>query len=327
MKRLLLFCLAYILIFSFSGCSLLSQLESEANSSDTSKTQSTSSEEQQFELDKEAGDVESEIASSQNSSVPTINATTSSKNATTSSENSTTSSKKATTSSEKTSSSTVNYIEKAKSSLIKKYGSTSQKAFTSCAGTDLKSAPSHTYGIVSIVAVDLNNDNAKELFVVRVAKGQYGDAALLTEIYKVKNGNPKLTVSQEIYSVDYCRGVYVYLFYSNKLSKYCILVDTCSKGAYTGVDTCLAKLYTVTSSSVKEYNTWEPVPFSGDFIDFDAELKKVGAPYAKYCTQFDSRKNASYFQPLCEITHTLYGESDGYITTNHKLTIKDVSGK
>ncbi len=218
-------------------------------------------------------------------------------------------------------------VETPRQSLISKYGLASQEQFVSCLGSEIQSYPSDIYGIVSMVDLDINNDKIDELVVLRVSQtNNIEKAHIIAEVYQTTNGNPYLCASKTICDVSYCTASNIYLFYSDILREYCIVVDSYSRGAYTGVNWWSAKVYTITSDSIAEYGNWEFVPGTVYVnVDFESEFKAINAPYAKYCDTFDNRNTASYYQPLCEVEHELFGDLGSYMTRNHKLKINSIT--
>ncbi len=219
-------------------------------------------------------------------------------------------------------------FESVKKSLIDKYGLASQKEFVSCENAEVKDYPDDVFGIVSMLETDLNNDNIKELLVIRVVEAEgESKGKIWAEIYQNNNGTPLLSASQAIYDISFCSAANIYLFYSDVLSKYCIVSEAYSNGSYTGVTSWLAEIYTTTESSIELYKKLEEVPTVGIFADFEEEFNKINAPFAKYCTDFDKRDKATYYHPLCEVEHVIFGDSGSYMTRNHKLKITDISGE
>lgn len=209
--------------------------------------------------------------------------------------------------------------------LISKYGVTSQEQFVSCLGEEIQAYPSDIYGIASMAPLDINNDKINELVVLRVSEnGNKNEAEIIAEIYQ-DSSEITLLASQSIYTVSFCDAANIYLFYSDVLDEYCMMVDSYSSGSYTGVSSWAAKVFTITENSIDKYGAWESVPFVGINADFEMELNGINAPFAKYCTEFDNLDNGLYYQPLCEVEHDIFGDSGTYTTRNHKLKIKRTS--
>ncbi len=219
-------------------------------------------------------------------------------------------------------------INDLKSSIIDKYGLSSQESFTSCLGADIQSYPNKIFGIISMVDnIDLDKDNINDLIVLRVSKSesnQHGD--ITVETYKSSNDYSS-SISTVICEVSFCTAKNIYLYYSDIIGKYSIVIDSYSSGSYTGVDSWSANVFTLSKNSIDAYANWEYVPRFVTDVDFETEFKKINLPYAKYCTTWDTRNNNTYFQPLCEIEHEIYGDTYTYMTRNHKLKIKNTSSQ
>lgn len=213
-----------------------------------------------------------------------------------------------------------------KHTLIEQYGLSSQAQFVSCLGSEIQTYPAGIYGIISMIYLDINNDKDNELFVLRVSQTDNNEEAqIIAEVYQNTGNALQLCTSKKVYNVSFCTASNIYLFYSDTLSKYCLMIDSYSSGSYTGVNSWSAKVYTITNDSIDEYENWESVPFVGISVDFESEFKKINVPYAKYCTTYDNQNNAPYYQPLCEVEHEIFGDSSTYMTRNHKLKIKSTT--
>lgn len=208
--------------------------------------------------------------------------------------------------------------------LYHKYGVASQEEFVSCLGTDIQTYPSEIYGIVSMALVDLNDDGTDELVILRISQSN-NEAQIVAEVYK--NGSePALLASQAVCNISYCEAANIYLFYSDVLAEYCLMVDACSSGAYTGVNSWTARVYVIEENAIQSYSYWESVPFIGIDTDFEAALSAINAPYAKYCwPEYDNSDNGLYYQPLCEIEHAVSDDYSSYNSRTHKLKIKNTS--
>ena len=210
--------------------------------------------------------------------------------------------------------------------LIDKFGLTSQKQFISCLGTEIQTYPSDIYGIVSMVELDINDDAIDELIVLRVSQTDNNyEAQIIAEVYRTFGGNLQLCASQPVYDISFCTASNIYLFYSDMLQEYCIMVDTYSWGSYSAINSWSAKVFALSIDSIEEYGYWKAVPSLGIEDDFELEFRKINVPYAKYCTTFDKRNSAVYYQPMCEVEHELFGDSSTYMTRNHKLKIKSTT--
>lgn len=209
--------------------------------------------------------------------------------------------------------------------IIDQYGLTSEKQFVSCMGTETQTYPSDIYGIVSICNLDANKDKRNEMVVFRVIQTESDqEAQLLAEIYETAGGELRVSASQAIYNISFCTASNIYLFYSDSLNRYCIMVDSFSWGSYTGVNSWSAEIYTISDGSIDEFICLETVPHFGRYAEFESEFRKLNVPYAKYCTSFDERDDQSYFQPLCEIEHEMFGENMNVVDCrNHRLKIKN----
>lgn len=213
-------------------------------------------------------------------------------------------------------------IDDVKQLLSSQYGISSQSQFVSCLGTDLQPYPSNIYGLLSVITIDLNNDGTEEFIALRVASPETnGDPQIVVELYHNVNGQPSLITATPIDTIAFCEASNIYLYYSTPLNSYCLIVDSYSGGSYTGIDSALASIYTVTINSINLYKNLESVP-GIQYVDITTEFNSISAPYAKYCTQIDNTNATTYYQPLCEVEHELFGDLDFYETRNHKLLIK-----
>lgn len=207
-----------------------------------------------------------------------------------------------------------------------KYGVSSQTQFVSCLGDEIQTYPEEIYGIASMTTVDINDDTVDELIVLRVSQREdNSEAQLIFEVYQYNDRGISLSAARVVCNISFCAATNVYLFYSDSLDTYCIMVDSYSSGSYTGVNLSSVIIYTVGMHSIEEYGYWEEVPFLGIDVDFETVINTVNAPYAKYCMEYDNRNNASCYEPLCEVEHICYGDSSAYLTRNHKLKIINTS--
>ncbi len=205
-------------------------------------------------------------------------------------------------------------------SLINKFGLSSQEEFVSCTNGGEIPYPDSIYGIISIKEVDLNNDGVKEVLVARVEKSGDGRSKIVAEIYKSTNDSSPVAYA-DIYDISYSSGANIYLFYSDILSKYCIIAESASSGSVTGVSSQSAKIYTISNNSFELYKNLENVPTVGITADFASEFQQLNVPFAKYCTEYDNKANNSQYTLLCEIEHQITGDSGTYMTRDHKLKI------
>lgn len=217
-------------------------------------------------------------------------------------------------------------LDSLKSSLINKYGLSSQESFISCLGKEIQKYPTTIFGIIAMVQnIDLDGDKINDLIVLHASKTENNQEAQLTiEIYN-SNNNFRLTMFQTVCNISFCTANNIYLFYSDVIQKYCIVIDSYSNGSYTGVNSWSAKVLTLSNDSIDSYANWEVVPTIGVSNNFETEFKKINLPYAKYCTDWDTRNDNIYFQSLCEVEHEVYGNTNTYMTRNHRLYIKNTS--
>ena len=183
-----------------------------------------------------------------------------------------------------------------------------------------KSAPSSRYRKKYGLEGGVN-----DLIVLRVSKTDNNQEAQITVDTYNSNNKFSLAISKTICDVSFCTANNIYLFYSDVIEKYNIVIDSYSNGSYTGVSSWAAKVLTVSNGSIDVYGSWEFVPTVGINDDFETEFKKINLPYAKYCTNWDTRNDNAYFEPLCEIEHEVYGDGSTYMTRNHRLCIKNTS--
>lgn len=213
-------------------------------------------------------------------------------------------------------------IADVKKHLVDQYGESSQNEFVSSLGSNLQTYPAEIFGIVSVVATDVDNNNKDEFIAIRVSPPESNlTAQLVAELYQEKDGQPALICSTPISSLEYCESSYVYIYYSNDFHSYMLVVDSASAGAYTGVDRSLGAIYSISNNNISSYKQLESVP-GIKFIDIESEFTNLNIPYAKYCAEIDILDSSTYFKPLCEIEHSLFGDIDFYEDRNHKLIIK-----
>lgn len=205
-------------------------------------------------------------------------------------------------------------------SLINKFGLSSQEEFVSCTNGGEIPYPDSIYGIISIKEFDLNNDDVKEVLVVRAEKSNDGRSKIVAEIYKSTNDSSPVAYA-DIYDISYSSGANIYLFYSATLSQYCIIAESASSGGVTGVSSQSAKIYMISNNSFELYKNLENVPTVGITADFTSEFQQLNVPFAKYCTEYDNKANNSQYTLLCEIEHQITGDSGTYMTRDHKLRI------
>ncbi|MBR4868690.1 MAG: hypothetical protein IKU10_06000, partial [Clostridia bacterium] len=210
--------------------------------------------------------------------------------------------------------------------LIDQYGLASQEQFVAFEGGEDQPYPSNLCGIVSIINADINNDETDELVVLRIPQVTNSqEVQMIAEVYQVNDNTPTLCASQAIlHNIGCSVASNIYLFHSAPLSKHCIMIDSASLGASTGVNAWTATVYTVTIDTIEEYGNWESVPMVDIETDFESAFKLIGVPYAKNCTTYGSESSASDYYPLCEIEHEIFGDSASYLTRNHKLKITGI---
>ncbi len=214
-----------------------------------------------------------------------------------------------------------------KQSMIDKYGVSSQEQFISCLGIDTNDFPAQIFGVVAIDCVDLDFDGSGEIVLLRVSSPDGSNnkqAEVIAEVYTNNNNEYTLSTSKSIIqNISYAAASNIYLYFSEKHARYCIIVDSFESGTYTGMNAGWALMYGININSIEEYISLTESPEMGANLDFNSQLSNINAPYAKYCTEVDNRNNALYYQPLCEIEHELYGDMGSYLTRNHKLLIKN----
>ena len=211
-----------------------------------------------------------------------------------------------------------------------KYGTVSSEAFTSCLGTEVQSYPGSAIGCISVKPVDLDHDGTEELIALR-SEHRNDEEALILDLYQNNEGSAKLVDSKDIGFMDYCSGLNIYLFYSNPLKQYCVVLEGNDFGTFTGAYSNYSSVYMILNSTIKKYDTQtfvsmgmggvDPLEY-GDPVGL---LKKVGAPYIKYCVGWDpeygSKSADSSYQQLGEVLHECYGDVDYTEGRNHRLQI------
>lgn len=207
--------------------------------------------------------------------------------------------------------------------IISTYGLSSKEQFVSCVGADIKVYPESIYGVLTMTWFDIDGDNREELVVVRVCRGNW----IACEVFSEEKGEYSCTASSVICTLSYNISSYIYLYYSDEIGSYCVVTDSSYTGSYTGIDSVTAQVFTLSKNSVCEYANWSVVPSFGISTDFGIEFSKIGVPYAKNCTTYDAISESTYYQPLGEIKHEIYGDSYDYSSRNHKLRIVNLSEK
>ena len=204
--------------------------------------------------------------------------------------------------------------------LVEGLGIASQEPFVSCIGSEIMPYPEEITGVVSATPMDLNMDGKTEWIVLRIGDGgpELQNASLYCDVY---DEDMNLTSSMNMHYMEYCMSSSVYLFYSAVLEEYCLVIESYSSGAYTGVSYSSAGVYTLKVGQIELYGRWDFVP--GIAVDDDPaeELIHIGAPYAKYCTEINDTENAKDFVFLCEIQHEIFGDSAFYEDWTHYLTV------
>ncbi len=209
-------------------------------------------------------------------------------------------------------------------SLKELFGIASQEQFVSCLGSSVQTYPAEICGIVSAADLDVDWDGTEELVVLRVEQTNANqEARILAEVYQMVDGHHDLCAYETICDVSYCAGTVIYLFYSQGVGQYCIMVDSAFSGAYSGVNSRSADVYAIGEDSITRHSGWSSVPSMGIEDAFEEDFQALNVPYAKHFTTYDNRTKAVYFQPMCEVVHEIFGDSGSYETRNHRLKITD----
>lgn len=189
------------------------------------------------------------------------------------------------------------------SALEGQYGVCSNTMFISCIGTMVQPYPESIYGILSVNRLDWDMDNVDEVVVMRITnENNNGISQLIADVYHYESGKFILLDSEYIYNIDYSGAAYGYFYYSESLDRLCLLVESKTSGSYTGVDSREAKVFVWEENIIKEYADWSFVP--GIVMDdLERELLAIGAPFARYCSDFDNRTEDTYFLTMFEIGH------------------------
>lgn len=210
------------------------------------------------------------------------------------------------------------------------YGISSQEGFVSCMGTEIQNYPLTIGGMLSKALIDLNNDGIDELLVLRVSlnenPNQLTHPQIIAEVYQNACDGGSLLASQVISDVGFCDASVIYLFFSEQLGKNCILVDSFGSGSYTGVNYWNATVFSVDENGIEEIAEEEDIPSVGIYAEFETMFSELGVPYAKYCMDYSNFNDDTVYLPLCEIIHTIFGDTSAYSSRNHKLWILNTSG-
>lgn len=305
MKKLLAALISVILAISLSACCCVSLLELKDKGSNYSFLSVNSN----YDFDEKFNEIQSNISSTAEAIESQVQSTYESEETVQSSQPNVQSGN--------------NCLELKKQELIDSYGFASQEPFVSCLGPDIQDYPSTIMGIIATYFVDIDGDNIDELIVIKTDAVQMAmHPVIVMQIYKNQNGTATHWATNTLYELSFCTAANIYMFYSKQLGKYCVMVDTASGGSYTGVDYWDAFVFTISDGKINEYATWSNIKGFDMSTDFDSEFKKIGAPYARYCTQYDNRSTDSTYLSLCWVEHDVYGDMSTYLTRNHKLAIK-----
>ena len=151
--------------------------------------------------------------------------------------------------------------------------------FMTSSGIELYPFPKEAYGWVQSHTADIDQDGQAELIsLFSTSEG------ISIQQHEVSEANGAVFGKELglLPAPEYCDQMDVMLFYSAALGRYCIAVSSVPEGAYTGVQSFSAWLYTIEEDSIKQYQTWDWNNMIYGWSDLDAiqgEMSDTGWPY------------------------------------------------
>jgi hypothetical protein len=203
--------------------------------------------------------------------------------------------------------------------LLASYTEASSEPFTTSIAAELQDFPEDAYGFIGYETVDINGDGDEEFLLASTIQHDT-ETKIAIEIYKLTAQGPVLISTNYVADISYCTQVTVSLFYNDVQGGYCLVVDSCMVGAYTGASGGDLTLFGIGEGlGFADIGTWSYAKMGFQFLegsDDMAEAQNAGIQYIENFGQLDVRTESTEYY---ELAKTQVAVTDGDVPGNYTL--------